>query len=159
MKASQHWICRSNAGPDGVWSFLPVGHRAGLGVGLGSGQEEPVRGRGVTRYQGRGGLGVQVAGGLAPGGIPAVSVAVGNAGDGREDLPDVHHALGGVADSAAGQEVEAFVGEKASDADGIRGLRQGGRVGHRRVRYLLVSGELIPARLAGRPPGTTVRID
>jgi hypothetical protein len=101
---------------------------------------------------------VQVAGGLAPGGVPAVSVAVGDAGDGREDLPDVHHALGGVADSAAGEEVEAFVGEKAGDADGIRGLRQSGRVGHRRVPCLLVSGELVPARLTGNASGMTVRI-
>ena len=107
MNASQHWICRSNVGPGQGLVVLAVGDGVGLGVGLGSGQEEPVRGRGVARDEGRGGLGVQLVGGLAPGGVPAVGVAVGDAGDGREDLPDVHHALGGVADGAAGEEVEA----------------------------------------------------
>ena len=35
---------------------------------------------------------------LPPGGVPTVRVAVLDAGDGGEDLPDVHDALRGISD-------------------------------------------------------------
>jgi hypothetical protein len=72
---------------------LAIGNGVGLGVSLGRGEEECVGRCDVAGDEGRGGLGVELAGGLAPGGVPAVGVAIGDAGDGGEHLADVHDIL------------------------------------------------------------------
>src|SRR5271154_7076704 len=65
-----------------------------------------------------------------PRGVPAIRTAVFDAGYGGEHLPDVHHALRGIADHRSGNKVEAGVGEESTSDYGIGGCRLGCRSAH-----------------------------
>jgi hypothetical protein len=77
---------------------LTVKERDCLRVAFGSCKEPSVRSCRVPRGEAYLGSAMKFLRRLSPGGVPTIRVAVLDAGDGGEDLPDVHDALGGVSD-------------------------------------------------------------
>ncbi len=88
-------------------------------------QKLAMRGLGMPCGQARLGLSLKLFRGRSPCGIPAIGIAILDAGNGREDLPDIHDSLRGIANHRSCDKVKTGVFEKAANPNGVgcRGLR------------------------------------